>query len=222
TEKDMKGMRVTVTAGPTREALDPVRFLSNHSTGKMGYAIARSAKMRGAEVTLVSGPVALPPVDGVNMVSVTSACDMRQAVIDALPQSDFVIKAAAVGDYRPAQFQDDKIKKHDDDMSVALVRNPDILAEIGQKRRDDQVICGFSMETRDLVENSTKKLKSKNCDVIVANNLKVKGAGFAGDTNVVTLLYRDGTREPLELMGKGDVADILLDRLLALWKSKQS
>ena len=156
------------------------------------------------------------------MVSVTSACDMRQAVIDALPQSDFVIKAAAVGDYRPAQFQDDKIKKHDDDMSVALVRNPDILAEIGQKRRDDQVICGFSMETRDLVENSTKKLKSKNCDVIVANNLKVKGAGFAGDTNVVTLLYRDGTREPLELMGKGDVADILLDRLLALWKSKQS
>ena len=222
TEKDMKGLRVTVTAGPTREALDPVRFLSNHSTGKMGYAIARCAKMRGAEVTLVSGPVALPPVDGVKMVPVTSACDMRQAVMDALPQSDFVIKAAAVGDYRPAEFKDDKIKKHDDDMSVALVRNPDILAEIGQKRRDDQVICGFSMETRDLVENSTKKLKSKNCDVIVANNLKVKGAGFAGDTNVVTLLYRDGTREPLELMGKGDVADILLDRLLALWKSKQS
>lgn len=222
TEKDMKGLRVTVTAGPTREALDPVRFLSNHSTGKMGYAIARSAKMRGAEVTLVSGPVALPPVDGVHMVPVTSARDMREAVMEALPQSDFVIKAAAVGDYRPAEFQNDKIKKHDDDMSVALVRNPDILAEIGQNRRDDQVICGFSMETRDLVENSTKKLKSKNCDVIVANNLKVEGAGFAGDTNVVTLLYRDGTREPLELMGKDDVADILLDRLLVLWNKKKS
>lgn len=222
TEKDMTGMNVTVTAGPTQEALDPVRFLSNHSTGKMGYAIARSAKMRGAEVTLISGPVSLPPVDHVRMVPVTSACDMRQAVMDALPQSDFVIKAAAVGDYRPAQRQDDKIKKHDDDMRVALVRNPDILAEIGQKRRDNQVICGFSMETRDLIENSAKKLESKNCDVIVANNLKVKGAGFAGDTNVVTLLYRDGTCEPLELMGKGDVADILLDRLLALWKSKQS
>lgn len=222
TEKDMSGMHVTVTAGPTREAMDPVRFLSNHSTGKMGYAIARSAKMRGADVTLISGPVALPPVDGVRLVPVTSACDMREAVLHALPQSDVVIKAAAVGDYRPAECRDDKIKKQDDDMSVSLVRNPDILAEIGQKRRDDQVICGFSMETRDLLENSTKKLKKKNCDVIVANNLKVKGAGFAGDTNVVTLLYRDGRTEPLELMGKDDVADILLDRLLALYRDKQS
>lgn len=220
TEKDMTGMHVTVTAGPTREAMDPVRFLSNHSTGKMGYAIARSAKMRGAEVTLISGPVSLPPVDGVTMVPVTSALDMRQAVMHALPQSDFVIKAAAVGDYRPLEFQNDKIKKHDDDMSVALTRNPDILAEIGQKRRDDQVICGFSMETRDLLENSKKKLQNKNCDVIVANNLKVAGAGFAGDTNVVTLLYRDGTNEPLELMGKDSVADILLDRLLALHRKK--
>lgn len=222
TEKDMQGLRVTVTAGPTREALDPVRFLSNHSTGKMGYAIARSAKMRGAAVTLITGPVALPPVDGVTMVPVTSACDMEQAVMDALPQSDIVIKAAAVGDYRPQECKQDKIKKHDEDMSVALVRNPDILAEIGQKRRDDQVICGFSMETRDLMENSAKKLKNKNCDVIVANNLKVEGAGFAGDTNVVTLLYRDGAVEPLELMGKDSVADILLDRLTALHARKQS
>lgn len=222
TEKDMKGMHVTVTAGPTREALDPVRFLSNHSTGKMGYAIARNAKMRGASVTLITGPVALPPIDGVEMVPVTSARDMREAVMNVLPKSDFVIKAAAVGDYRPADYADDKIKKKNDDMSVALVRNPDILAEIGEKRRDDQVICGFSMETRDLVENSTKKLKKKNCDVIVANNLKVAGAGFAGDTNVVTLLYRDGTREALELMGKGDVASILLDRLLVLHQKKQS
>lgn len=222
TKKDMSGMRVTVTAGPTREAMDPVRFLSNHSTGKMGYAIARSAKMRGAAVTLVSGPVSLPPIDGVTMVPVTSALDMRQAVMDALPQSDFIIKAAAVGDYRPVEFQNDKIKKHDDDMSVALTRNPDILAEIGTKRREDQVICGFSMETRDLLENSAKKLQNKNCDVIVANNLKVKGAGFAGDTNVVTLLYRDGTTEPLELMEKDSVADILLDRLLALYQEKHA
>lgn len=222
TEKDMQGMHVTVTAGPTREAMDPVRFLSNHSTGKMGYAIARSAKMRGAEVTLISGPVALEPLDGVRMIPVTSACDMREAVMQALPQSDLVIKAAAVGDYRPAIFQDDKIKKHDDDMSVSLVRNPDILAEIGEKRRDDQVICGFSMETRDLLENSTKKLQKKNCDVIVANNLKVKGAGFAGDTNVVTLLYRNGKVEPLELMEKDSVADILLERLVALYRDKNA
>lgn len=222
TEKDMAGMKVTVTAGPTREALDPVRFLSNHSTGKMGYAIARSAKMRGAEVTLVSGPVALQPVDGVHMVPITSARDMRDAVIETLPEADFVIKAAAVGDYRPAEFREDKIKKHDDDMAIALVRNPDILAEIGQKRREDQVICGFSMETRDLIENSSQKLRKKNCDVIVANNLKVKGAGFAGDTNVVTLLYRDGTTEPLELMEKDSVADILLDRLLKLYQAKKS
>lgn len=222
TPKDMAGMRVTVTAGPTREAMDPVRFLSNHSTGKMGYAIARSAKMRGAEVTLVSGPVSLPPVEGVAMVPVNSALEMREAVMQALPESDVVIKAAAVGDYRPAELKTDKIKKHDDDMSVALVRNPDILAEIGQNRREDQVICGFSMETRDLLENSAKKLQNKNCDVIVANNLKVKGAGFAGDTNVVTLLYRDGTTEPLELMGKDSVADILLDRLLALYRNKHT
>lgn len=222
TEKDMEGMHVTVTAGPTREAMDPVRFLSNHSTGKMGYAIARSAKMRGAQVTLITGPVSLAPLDGVRMIPITSACEMREAVMEALPQSDLVIKAAAVGDYRPAQFQDDKIKKHDDDMSVSLVRNPDILAEIGENRRDDQVICGFSMETRDLLENSTKKLKKKNCDVIVANNLKVKGAGFAGDTNVVTLLYRDGTVEPLELMEKDSVADILLERLVDLYRKKQA
>ncbi len=222
TEKDMEGMHVTVTAGPTREAMDPVRFLSNHSTGKMGYAIARSAKMRGAQVTLITGPVSLAPLDGVHMVPITSACEMREAVMKALPQSDLVIKAAAVGDYRPAQFQDDKIKKHDEDMSISLVRNPDILAEIGENRRDDQVICGFSMETRDLLENSTKKLKKKNCDVIVANNLKVKGAGFAGDTNVVTLLYRDGTVEPLELMEKDSVADILLERLVALHRKKQA
>ena len=216
TVKDLAGKTVTVTAGPTREALDPVRFLSNHSTGKMGYAIARCAVRRGARVNLISGPVSLTPPQGVNLIPVTSACEMREAVLEALPQSDIVVKAAAVGDYRPAEYADNKIKKKNDDMSVSLVRNPDILAEIGTLRRDDQVICGFSMETRDLLENSAKKLNAKNCDVIVANNLKTKGAGFAGDTNVVTLLYRDGRVEPLELMNKGDVADILLDRLTAL------
>lgn len=220
TKKDLEGKTVTVTAGPTREAMDPVRFLSNHSTGKMGYAIARCAQRRGARVKLISGPVALAAPDGVELINVESARDMREAVLSALPESDFVIKAAAVGDYRPAEYKDDKIKKKNDDMSIALVRNPDILAEIGTLRRDDQVICGFSMETKDLLENSTKKLNAKNCDVIVANNLKTKGAGFAGDTNVVTLLYRDGRVEPLELMDKGDVADELLDRLAALAEAK--
>lgn len=222
THKDLEGIRVTVTAGPTREPMDPVRFLSNHSTGKMGYAIARSASRRGASVTLISGPVSLDAPEGVKVVSVASACDMREAVMQELPQSDFVIKAAAVGDYRPAEYVDNKIKKKQNDMSIQLVRNPDILAEIGTKRREDQVICGFSMETRDLIENSTKKLNAKNCDVIVANNLKTKGAGFAGDTNVVTLLYRDGRVEPLEQMDKLDVADALLDRLLQLYTAKRS
>lgn len=221
TPKDLAGQTVTVTAGPTREAMDPVRFLSNHSTGKMGYAIAQCARRRGAQVNLISGPVALEAPEGVQMIPVTSACDMREAVLSVLPQSDFVIKAAAVGDYRPSEYRDNKIKKKSDDMHISLTRNPDILAEIGTLRRPDQVICGFSMETQDLLENSTKKLNAKNCDVIVANNLKTRGAGFAGDTNVVTLLYRDGRVEPLELMEKTEVADVLLDRLAALRTAKQ-
>lgn len=221
TTKDLAGQTVTVTAGPTREAMDPVRFLSNHSTGKMGYAIAQCARRRGAQVNLISGPVALDAPEGVQMIPVTSACDMREAVLSVLPQSDFVIKAAAVGDYRPSEYRDNKIKKKSDDMHILLTRNPDILAEIGTLRRPDQVICGFSMETQDLLENSTKKLNAKNCDVIVANNLKTRGAGFAGDTNVVTLLYRDGRVEPLELMEKTEVADVLLDRLAALRTAKQ-
>ena len=221
TPKDLAGQTVTVTAGPTREAMDPVRFLSNHSTGKMGYAIAQSALRRGARVNLISGPVSLHAPDGVNLIPVTSACEMREAVLSVLPQSDFVIKAAAVGDYRPSEYRDDKIKKKNDDMHISLTRNPDILAEIGTLRRPDQVICGFSMETQDLLANSTKKLNTKNCDVIVANNLKTKGAGFAGDTNVATLLYQDGRVEPLELMEKTDVADVLLNRLAALRTAKQ-
>lgn len=221
TPKDLAGQTVTVTAGPTREAMDPVRFLSNHSTGKMGYAIAQCALRRGAQVNLISGPVALDAPEGVRFLPVTSARDMREAVLSVLPESDFVIKAAAVGDYRPSEYRDDKIKKKSDDMHIALTRNPDILAEIGTLRRPEQVICGFSMETKDLLENSTKKLNAKNCDVIVANNLKTRGAGFAGDTNVVTLLYRDGRVEPLELMEKTEVADVLLDRLAALRTAKQ-
>lgn len=221
TVQDLAGLSVLVTAGPTREAMDPVRFLSNHSTGKMGYAIAESALARGAKVTLVSGPVALDPPAGAEVVPVTSACDMRDAVMARLDTMDWVIKAAAVGDYRPAQVADDKMKKKNSELSVELVRNPDILAEIGSKKRPEQLVCGFSMETRDLVDNSRAKLEKKNCDMMVANNLKTAGAGFAHDTNVATLLYRDGTAEPLTLMRKDDLADIVLDRLLAISQKKE-
>lgn len=220
TPQDLAGLSVLVTAGPTREAMDPVRFLSNHSTGKMGYAIAEHAQRRGARVTLVSGPVSLPHPAGVEVVPIQSACDLREAVISRLPETDWVIKAAAVGDYRPAVCADDKLKKKEGDMSVTLVRNPDILAEIGEKKRPDQTVCGFSMETRDLLQNSRAKLEKKNCDMLVANNLKTAGAGFAHDTNVATLLYRDGSSEPLELMQKESLADIILDRMLALHQKK--
>lgn len=219
-ERDMAGLRVLVTAGPTQEAMDPVRFLSNHSTGKMGYALAEAARRRGAQVTLVSGPVALERPRGIEFVPVTSAREMYDAVMGALDKQDMVIKAAAVGDYRPASMADDKLKKSDDDLSVRLVRNPDILQAIGERRRPDQVICGFSMETRDLIENSSAKLRKKNCDVIVANNLRTEGAGFGTDTNVVTLLFRDGTREGVPIMGKDMLSDLLLDRLLALREAK--
>lgn len=220
TPHDLEGISVLVTAGPTREAMDPVRFISNHSTGKMGYAIAEHAQRRGAKVTLVSGPVSIAPPKGVEVVPIQSACDLREAVISRLPETDWVIKAAAVGDYRPASRAEDKIKKKSDDLSITLVRNPDILAEIGEKKRDDQTICGFSMETRDLLQNSRAKLEKKNCDMLVANNLKTAGAGFAHDTNVVTLLYRDGATEPLELMQKETIADIILDRMLKLHQNK--
>ena len=219
--QDLSGISVLVTAGPTREAMDPVRFLSNHSTGKMGYAIAESALARGAKVTLVSGPVALQPPAGASVVSVTSACEMRDAVLEHLESSDWIIKAAAVGDYRPAQVADDKMKKKNSELSVELVRNPDILSEIGSKKRQNQLVCGFSMETRDLVENSRAKLEKKNCDMMVANNLKTAGAGFAHDTNVATLLYRDGSSEPLTLMQKDDLADLVLDRLLEISRKKE-
>ena len=220
TPQDLSGLSVLVTAGPTREAMDPVRFISNHSTGKMGYAIAHRAQMRGAKVTLVSGPVSLDAPAGVVVVPVTSALQMRDAVLSRLPEQDWVIKAAAVGDYRPEVQAENKLKKKADEMSVALVKNPDILREIGEKKQKSQTVCGFSMETQNLLENSRAKLEAKNCDMLVANNLKTAGAGFAHDTNVATLLYRDGTAEALNLMQKESLADIVLDRMLALHTKK--
>lgn len=212
-EKDMAGLHVTVTAGPTQEALDPVRYLTNHSTGRMGYAIAREAMLRGADVTLISGPTALKSVPGVKTVDVVSAKDMFEAVQAALPETDILVKAAAVADYRPANVADDKIKKQDGDMAIPLERTDDILGWVAEHRHPGLFVCGFSMETRDMIENSKKKLARKHLDMIAANNLKVAGAGFGVDTNVVTILTADGIQE-LPLMGKDQVAAKLLDAIL--------
>ena len=212
-EKDMAGLHVTVTAGPTQEALDPVRYLTNHSTGRMGYAIAREAMLRGADVTLISGPTALKPVPGVKTVDVVSAKDMFEAVQAALPETDILVKAAAVADYRPVSIAEDKIKKQDGDMAIPLERTDDILGWVAEHRHPGLFVCGFSMETRDMIENSRKKLARKHLDMIAANNLKVAGAGFGVDTNVVTILTADGIQE-LPLMGKDQVAAKLLDAIL--------
>ena len=212
-EKDMAGLHVTVTAGPTQEALDPVRYLTNHSTGRMGYAIAREAMLRGADVTLISGPTALKPVPGVKTVDVVSARDMFKAVQAALPETDILVKAAAVADYRPVSIAEDKIKKQDGDMAIPLERTDDILGWVAEHRHPGLFVCGFSMETRDMIENSRKKLARKHLDMIAANNLKVAGAGFGVDTNVVTILTADGIQE-LPLMGKDQVAAKLLDAIL--------
>lgn len=213
TPKDLAGKKVLVTAGPTQERIDPVRYISNHSTGKMGYAIARQSMMRGAEVTLVSGKVNIQPPMGVRVVPVVSAADMAQAVKEAAPEQDIIIKAAAVADYRPSVTADEKLKKKDDEMSIGLERTEDILAYLGAHRREGQFLCGFSMETEHMVENSRAKLKKKNIDMIVANNLKQEGAGFGTDTNVVTLLTKDEAIE-LPIMSKEDVADRLLDNIV--------
>ena len=212
-EKDMAGLHVTVTAGPTQEALDPVRYLTNHSTGRMGYAIAREAMLRGADVTLISGPTALKPVPGVKTVNVVSAKDMFEAVQAILPETDILVKAAAVADYRPVSIAEDKIKKQDGDMAIPLERTDDILGWVAEHRHPGLFVCGFSMETRDMIENSQKKLARKHLDMIAANNLKVAGAGFGVDTNVVTILTADGIQE-LPLMGKDQVAAKLLDAIL--------
>lgn len=212
-EKDMAGLHVTVTAGPTQEALDPVRYLTNHSTGRMGYAIAREAMLRGADVTLISGPTALKPVPGVKTVDVVSAKDMFEAVQAALPETDILVKAAAVADYRPVSIAENKIKKQDGDMAIPLERTDDILGWVAEHRHPGLFVCGFSMETRDMIENSRKKLARKHLDMIAANNLKVAGAGFGVDTNVVTILTADDIQE-LPLMGKDQVAAKLLDAIL--------
>ncbi len=213
TPKDLAGKRVLVTAGPTREKLDPVRFISNHSTGKMGYAVARAAMLRGAEVTLVSGETALQPPAGIKTVPVVSAADMAAAVKECAGEQDIVVMTAAVADYRPAVAAQEKIKKKDGAMSVTLERTEDILAWLGAHRREGQFLCGFSMETEHLLENSRAKLEKKKIDMIVANNLRQEGAGFGTDTNVVTLLAKEETVE-LPLLAKEDVADRLFDFIL--------
>ena len=211
--KDLAGLKIAVTAGPTQEPLDPVRYLTNHSTGKMGYAVARAAAMRGAEVTLIHGPTALPPVKFTEDVPITTAQEMYKAVTGRFAEMDVLVMAAAVADYRPAAVADDKIKKKDGDMSIPLERTADILGTIGPQKTK-QFLCGFSMETRDMLANSSAKLEKKNLDMVVANNLKVSGAGFGVDTNVVTFITPDGIRE-LPLMSKADVADAILDEILA-------
>ena len=215
TPKDLTGYNVLVTAGPTQEKIDPVRFMSNHSTGKMGYAIAKQAKMRGAKVTLVSGPVALEAPKGVEVVPIVSAKDMADAVWERADTMDMIIKAAAVADYRPVTTYEDKVKKSSDDMGIALERTDDILAHLGKNKKEGQILCGFSMETKDMLENSKAKLEKKNLDVIVANNLKVAGAGFGTDTNVVTLITKDEVKE-LPILSKEEVADRILSFLLGL------
>lgn len=216
-EKDMAGLKVLITAGPTRESMDPVRYITNHSTGKMGYELAKAAMLRGADVTLVSGQTSLAPPPFVEMVSVESAADMFEAVTSRVKECQMVIKAAAVADYTPAQVNEDKTKKKDGDMSVPLVRTRDILGYLGQHKQPDQLLCGFSMETRDLLENSRAKLEKKNADMIVANNLKVSGAGFGTDTNVVTLITRESS-DQLPLMSKEEVAHTIFNRLMDMRK----
>ena len=210
---DLEGKHVLVTAGPTQESLDPVRYLTNHSTGKMGYAIARMAMLRGAQVTLVTGPTAIAPPPFVDVVPVVSAQDMFEAVAAHSPNADMIFKAAAVADYTPIGYSNDKVKKKDGDLSIPLKRTTDILQYLGQHRRPSQVICGFSMETRDMLENSRAKLEKKNVDMICANNLKVAGAGFGTDTNVITLITRDGIEE-LPLLSKEEAASRILSAAL--------
>ena len=209
-EKDLTGKRVLVTAGPTREAIDPVRFISNHSTGKMGYAVARCAMLRGADVTLISGPVALTPPPFVELISVESAAQMYDAVMERAPEADIIIKSAAVADYTPAEISPEKIKKMEGDSALPLVRTRDILGELGQRRRDDQFICGFAMETEHLLDNARAKLEKKNVDMIVANSLRQEGAGFGVDTNIATLITKTGV-QALPMMSIEALSSVILD-----------
>ena len=212
-EKDMKGLNVLVTAGPTQEAIDPVRFITNHSSGKMGYAVARAAARRGASVTLISGKVSIAPPAAVAFVPVVSAQEMFDEVTSRAEQADIIIKAAAVADYSPAETASDKVKKTDGELSLSLVRTPDILQYLGDHRTGKQFLCGFSMETRDLIENSRKKLEKKHLDMIAANNLKVEGAGFEQDTNILTLITSE-TETSFPILSKDEAAHRLLDAIL--------
>ena len=214
-EQDMKGLRVLVTAGPTQEALDPVRYLTNHSTGKMGYALAKIAMLRGAEVTLISGPTAIQPPPFVEVVPVVSAREMFQAVVSHSQEADMIIKAAAVADHTPSSYSPEKLKKKDGELSLSLARTQDILGYLGSHRRPGQIVCGFSMETEDMIENSRQKLLHKQVDMICANNLKQEGAGFGVDTNVLTLITKSDTVQ-LPLVTKEEAADQILDRLLKM------
>ena len=213
-DKDMTGLKVLVTAGPTREAIDPVRYITNHSTGKMGVAIAKAAACRGAEVTLVAGPIDVEVPAYINRVNISSAQDMFEEVTKRSSDQNVIVKAAAVADYTPKTVAEDKIKKSDEkDMSIELLRTQDILGWLGQHKNDGQILCGFSMETRDMLENSRKKLEKKNLDIICANNVKVEGAGFGVDTNVITMITENGEKE-LPLMSKDKAAHSILDEIM--------
>lgn len=218
-EKDLKGKKILVTAGPTQEPIDPVRYLTNHSSGKMGYAIAKVCSMRGADVTLVSGKTAIKPPLFVDVVPVTTARDMYEAVTSRFEQQDIVIKAAAVADYRPKTISDQKVKKADGELSIEMERTDDILKYLGEHKREDQFLCGFSMETEHMLENSRKKLEKKNLDMIVANNVKVEGAGFAGDTNIVTLITKDDETQ-LPLLSKEETAVEIMNKILEITAEK--
>lgn len=214
-EKDLKGKKILVTAGPTQESIDPVRYITNHSSGKMGYAIAKAAMLRGADVTLVSGRTAIEPPMFVKVVPVVTAKDMYETVTSVSDEQDIIIKAAAVADYRPAKVSDEKVKKSDGQMSIELERTDDILKFLGEHKRDGQFLCGFSMETQNVIGNSRAKLTKKNLDMVAANNVKVEGAGFQGDTNVLTLITQD-EEVSLPLMSKEDAALKILDKILTL------
>ena len=214
-EKDLKGKKILVTAGPTQESIDPVRYITNHSSGKMGYAIAKAAMLRGADVTLVSGRTAIEPPMFVKVVPVVTAKDMYEAVTSVSDEQDIIIKAAAVADYRPAKVSDEKVKKSDGQMSIELERTDDILKFLGEHKRDGQFLCGFSMETQNVIGNSRAKLTKKNLDMVAANKVKVEGAGFQGDTNVLTLITQD-EEVSLPLMSKEDAALKILDKILTL------
>jgi len=214
--KDLAGLKILVTAGPTREEIDPVRYISNHSSGRMGYAIARAARVRGAEVTLVSGPVSLSPPQGITMINVVSAEEMLREVLAIAGKSDVIIKAAAVADYRPATREGQKIKKKSNEESLTLLKNRDILAELGKAKRSVQTLVGFAAETENLHKNASAKLEAKNLDLIVANDVSAEGAGFNVETNIVRFIYRDGRSEELPILPKETVAEELLDRVVAL------